>query len=109
MTKGHAQLGLIDNWLRPIKDLYARNVDLLNALDPDARADMLCELNVARSVDNVSHTASVMNAWQEGRELQVHGWCYRIDDGIIRDLVCTVVVWSDVLVCVARGARGSVG
>ncbi len=84
---GHAQLGLIDNWLRPIKDLYARNVSYLTALDADGRADLLCELNVARSVDNVCHTASVMNAWQEGRELMVHGWCYRIDDGLIRDLV----------------------
>lgn len=73
--------GLIDNWLRHIKDVYEQSTDEL-ARDPDR----LAELNVAAQVRNVCHTTIVQDAWRRGQEVSVHGWIYRLDDGIIRDL-----------------------
>ncbi|KAI9144496.1 carbonic anhydrase [Paraphysoderma sedebokerense] len=81
------QYGLIDNWLRNIKDLYAHHVhDLEGCENEKAKADLMCELNVANSVRNVCATTIVQNAWARNQELSVHGWCYRIEDGLIRDL-----------------------
>ncbi|KAI9183570.1 hypothetical protein H9P43_004488 [Blastocladiella emersonii ATCC 22665] len=81
------QYGLIDNWLRAIKDVYKANEEKIEALpDQKARVDLMCELNVAQSVRNVCATTIVQNAWQRKQELSVHGWCYRLEDGIIRDL-----------------------
>lgn len=81
--------GLIDNWLRHIKDIYDRNRTQLDRLDLDTKVDKLCELNVIRQVANVCYTSFVQNAWKQGRELAVHGWIYSISDGVLRDLgVC---------------------
>ncbi len=82
-------LGLIDNWLRFIKDIYQHNAELLEALPEDRRADRLCELNVIQQVANVCHTTVVQEAWRRDQELAVHGWIYDIRDGLLRDLdVC---------------------
>ncbi|WP_305857357.1 carbonate dehydratase [Balneatrix alpica] len=78
--------GFIDNWLRHIKDTYQLNVEELQQLDEPARFDRLCELNVIRQVQHVSQTKVVQRAWQQGRELAIHGWTYAIEDGRIRDL-----------------------
>lgn len=81
------QLGLIDNWLRNIKDIYRKNQKQLDAIqDSKQRIDLLCELNVAEQVFNVCHTTIVQNAWQRGQSLSVHGWIYRIQDGLLHDL-----------------------
>ncbi len=80
------EMGLIDNWLRNIKDIYERNHTSLDKLDREARVDRLCELNVVRQVGNVCYTSFVQNAWKQGRELSVHGWIYSIGDGVLRDL-----------------------
>ncbi|MDA8159713.1 MAG: carbonate dehydratase [Desulfobacteraceae bacterium] len=82
--------GLIDNWLRNIKDVYRYHEAQINALPgAQARFDRLCELNVVEQVANVCHTSIVQNAWKAGQELAVHGWIYAIDDGILQDLnVC---------------------
>ena len=80
------ELGLIDNWLRNIKDVYRTHAEELDPL-PDARKlDRLCELNVAEQVANVCHTTIVQNAWKRGDPLSVHGFIYSIKDGILRDL-----------------------
>ncbi len=82
-------LGLIDNWLRFIKDIYHRNEELLDSLDEQHKADRLCELNVIQQVANLVHTTIVQDAWQRGQNLAVHGWIYDIKDGKLRDLnVC---------------------
>ncbi len=83
-------LGLIDNWLRNIKELYRRHARRVDAeVDPDRRVDRLCELNVMAQVANVCRTTIVHAAWKRGQELAVHGWIYRIQDGLLRDLgVC---------------------
>jgi len=79
--------GLIDNWLRHIRDVYRFHQEEMNNLeDEDQRFDRLCELNIIEQVANVCHTTIVQNAWAAGQELCVHGWVYRIEDGILRDL-----------------------
>ncbi|HNS02494.1 MAG TPA: carbonate dehydratase [Anaerolineae bacterium] len=83
--------GLIDNWLRYIKDLYREHSAELAAIDDaEARNDRLCELNVARQVANVCYTGVVQAAWRRGQPLAVHGWIYGLKDGIIEDLAVTI-------------------
>ena len=85
------EFGVIDNWLRKIKDIYAANKDALDAeSDPDKRLNLLCEINVRHQVLNICHTSIVQNAWREGRELAVHGWIYSIADGLLKDLGFTI-------------------
>ncbi len=84
------QHGLIDNWLREIKDIYRHHETRFRPLDEAAQVDLLCELNVAEQVRNVCHTTIVQDAWDRGQELAVHGWIYSIRDGLIRDLQLTV-------------------
>ena len=80
-------LGLIDNWLRHIRDVHLWNRDELAAIpDFDARADRLAELNVESQVANVCHTTIVQDAWRRGQSLTIHSWIYALSDGLIRDL-----------------------
>ena len=84
-------LGLIDNWLRHIRDVHAANREELDAIpDEQARADRLCELNVAAQVANICRTTIVQDAWRAGRRLTVHGWIYSVSDGLLRDLGMSV-------------------
>jgi len=82
--------GLIDNWLRHIKDVYRYHQARIDALPTEAeRIRLLCELNVVEQVSNICHTTIVQSAWKNGRQLSVHGWIYSLEDGILRDLgVC---------------------
>ncbi|MBU4262798.1 MAG: carbonate dehydratase [Proteobacteria bacterium] len=82
--------GLIDNWLRHIKDVYRFHQEKIDALENETdRFRLLCELNVVEQVANVCHTTIVQNAWKAGQELAVHGWVYGLEDGIIKDMdVC---------------------
>jgi carbonic anhydrase len=82
--------GLIDNWLLHIKDIYRCHQMMIDMLDSEEKKiNALCELNVIRQVENVCHTTTVQNAWNNGQELAVHGWIYSIADGILRDMdVC---------------------
>ena len=83
--------GLIDNWLRNIKDVQYRYQDRIEAVeDMDARLDLLCELNVCSQVEHVCQTTIAQNAWQRGQSLSVHGWIYSIQDGLLKDLACSV-------------------
>ena len=80
-------LGLIDNWLRHIRDVHLWNREELSAIhDPAARADRLAELNVEAQVANVCHTTIVQDAWRRGQTVTVHGWIYSLSDGLLRDL-----------------------
>jgi carbonic anhydrase len=80
-------LGLIDNWLRHIRDVHMVHRAELDAIaDPRARENRLCELNVAAQVANVCHTTIVQDAWRRGQPLTVHGWIYDLSDGLLRDL-----------------------
>ncbi len=80
-------VGLIDNWLRHIRDVRQMNETTLNAIeDDDARFDRLCELNVIEQVHNVCRTTIVQQAWEQGQDLSVHGLIYNLKDGLLRDL-----------------------
>ena len=78
--------GLIDNWLRHIKDVVRFHAEELDQLDDDKKYDRLCELNVIEQVKNVCNTTIVQNKWDAGVELYVHGWIYSIKNGILKDL-----------------------
>ena len=79
--------GLIDNWLRQVRELYLRNrKHLVKLPDDKAQLDRMCELNVARQVINVSNTTVVQEAWRRDQPLTIHGWIYGIGDGRLRDL-----------------------
>ena len=82
--------GLIDNWLRHIKDVSRFNAEQLNNTDENKRFDLLCELNVIEQAKNVANTTIVKNAWKNGAELSIHGWVYGINNGIIKDLNTTI-------------------
>jgi carbonic anhydrase len=81
------RLGLVDNWLRPIRDLSLLYQEALARLPtPANRLDRLCELNVLFQALRVSRTTIVQQAWERGQDLTVHAWVYRLSDGLIRDL-----------------------
>ncbi|KAF8931225.1 hypothetical protein BGZ58_007748 [Dissophora ornata] len=82
------QFGIIDNWLRNIKDLYTIHRKKFEALPHGGKEqqDLLTELNVIQSALNVCHTSIIQRAWSRGEELSIHGWCYRLSDGMIRNL-----------------------
>lgn len=83
--------GLIDNWLRHIRDVYRFHRNELDAIeDPEQRKDRLCELNVIEQVANVCNTTIVQDAWEFEQELTVHGWIYSLEDGLLQDLGVTV-------------------
>ncbi|XLS29048.1 carbonate dehydratase [Flavobacteriaceae bacterium M23B6Z8] len=80
-------LGLINNWVRHIKDVYKMNQNELNAIaDEKERFDRLVELNVKEQVHDLAKTSIIQRAWKNGQQLELHGWVYGIGDGIIKDL-----------------------
>lgn len=84
---GDRQYGLVDNWLRNIRDVYYNHRESFQDIeDQREKINLLCELNVAQQVANVSHTNIVQNAWDQGQELSVHGWIYDIHDGLLKKL-----------------------
>jgi carbonic anhydrase len=81
------QFGLIDNWLRHIKDVYRLHFKELDAIENTKdRADRLVELNVIEQVQDLGKTSIVQNAWKREQPLHLHGWVYDVKDGIIKDL-----------------------
>lgn len=80
------QLGLIDNWLRHIRDVRRFHAGKLDKLEGEEELDALCELNVIEQVTNVCNTTIVQNAWQRGDELRVHGWVYNVGNGFLQNL-----------------------
>lgn len=83
----HQQFGLIDNWLRHIKDVYRLHATELDQItDEKERTDKLVEFNVIENVYNLCKTSIVQNAWKNNQQLGVHGWVYSIQTGIIKDM-----------------------
>ncbi|NCW12960.1 MAG: carbonate dehydratase [Chitinophagia bacterium] len=81
------QFGLIDNWLRHIKDVYRLHYKELNSIqDKKQKADRLVELNVIEQVQDLGKTSIVQNAWKREQPLHLHGWVYDVKDGLIKDL-----------------------
>jgi carbonic anhydrase len=80
------RLGLIDNWLQHIQDTARKYADVLAELPDGKRQERLCELNVREQVMNVGLTTIVKDAWARGQNLQVHGWVYSLENGLLLDL-----------------------
>ncbi len=80
------RVGLVDNWLRHVHDVRGKHQAQLDAMPESERHSRLCELNVIEQVVNVSQTTIVRDAWARGQPLTVHGWCYGLKDGLLRDL-----------------------
>ncbi|CAM4080241.1 carbonate dehydratase [Gillisia limnaea] len=80
-------IGLIDNWIRHIKDVYRLHKTELDAIeDQTQRFNRFVELNVTEQVFDLAKTSIVQGAWNKNQELSLHGWVYGIDSGIIKDL-----------------------
>lgn len=89
-------IGLIDNWVRHIKDVYRFHQEELDAIQEEKqRFDRFVEVNVIEQVYDLAKTSIVQNAWNEKRDLWVHGWVYGIHNGLIKDLDVTCKDNSD--------------
>ncbi len=91
------KLGLIDNWLRHVQDVWTKHGKQFIGLASEAqRHERLCELNVIEQAINVSRTTVVREAWARGQALAVHGWIYKLSDGLLRDLGVCVTAEAEV-------------
>ncbi len=88
--------GIVDNWIRCIRDIYTKHHDDLVHCSEHDQFDKLCEFNVIRQVENLSHTRIVQNAWARGQRVTLHGWIYRLKDGILHDLNVSKTSTDDV-------------
>jgi carbonic anhydrase len=85
-----ARVGLVDIWLRHVRDVREKHLAAIEGLPQERRHTRLCELNVLEQVANVCQTYVVQDAWQRGQPLTVHGWIYGLKDGLMHDLGLTV-------------------
>lgn len=84
---GNQSIGLIDNWIRHIKDVYRLHEDYLNSIvDQEERFNKFVEINVQEQVFDLAKTSIVQNAWRSGHELTLHGWAYGLNSGYVTDL-----------------------
>ncbi|MCB1970824.1 MAG: carbonate dehydratase [Geminicoccaceae bacterium] len=84
---GERSSGLVDHWIRSLRDLREHHRAILDgAIDRSEAADLLTELNVRTQVDNIAHNPIVQAAWRRGQKIEIHGWVYRVHDGILHDL-----------------------
>ncbi|MGF1727415.1 carbonate dehydratase [Photobacterium nomapromontoriensis] len=83
------QLGLINNWLLHIRDLYMTYRSDLGMLPREKRDDKLCEINVASQVYHLGNSTIMQSAWERGQQIKIHGWIYGINDGVLSDLGVT--------------------
>jgi len=80
--------GMLNKWLRNIKDVYRIHRDEINAIsNEEKRVDALVELNVKEQVLNLAKTSIIQRAWFNRQQAAIHGWVYDIKDGILRDLI----------------------
>ncbi len=83
--------GLIDNWLQHIKDVYRFHKNKVDAVsDPTKKANLMCELNVIEQVANVSSSTILKRAWSNKQKITVHGFIYKLHDGVLKDLEVSV-------------------
>ena len=84
------RIGLADNWLRHIQSTRDHHRALIESVPEDQRSDTLCELNVVEQVVNVCVSTVMLDAWARGQKVQVHGWAFGVNDGLLNDLGMTV-------------------
>lgn len=80
-------IGIIDNWIRHIKDVYRLHRTQLDAVENEKdRFNKFVEINVREQVLDLAKTSIVQSAWQKGQDLTLHGWVYGLNDGYVTDL-----------------------
>ncbi len=79
--------GMIDNWLRNIRDVVKPYQVELDALEGCEKARRLCEVNVIGQAENMSATTVVQEAWRRGQKLEIHGWIYHLENGRVTSLI----------------------
>ena len=84
------RVGLADNWIRHVKDVAHKHMALIKATAPEWRHNVLCELNAIEQVINIAHTTVMQDAWARGDKVTLHGWCFGLNDGIIKNLHISV-------------------
>ena len=84
------RVGLSDNWIQHVKDVRDKHRKVMAATAPEWRHDVLCELNAIEQVLNIAHTTVMQDAWTRGEKVTVHGWCYGLKDGLIKNLNMSV-------------------
>ncbi|KAI8319159.1 carbonate dehydratase [Martensiomyces pterosporus] len=83
-------VGILDHWLRPIKDIYMANEEEISALPEGKRADRLGELNVIQGVRTVAKLPVLHDTWKAGQDVNVHGWMLQLNTGVLKDLGVSV-------------------
>jgi carbonic anhydrase len=84
---GNSSIGIIDNWIRHIKDVYRLHSSYLDSiLNEEERFNKFVELNVKEQVYDLAKTSIVQGAWRNGQELSLHGWAYGLNSGYVTDL-----------------------
>jgi len=84
---GNQHFGILDNWIRHIKDVYRHHSKELDDItDEKTKNDRFVELNVVEQVCNLAKTSIVQSAWNDNQSLTIHGWVYGVGSGIIKDL-----------------------
>lgn len=84
---GNSSIGIIDNWIRHIKDVYRfHHIELDAIVDERERFNRFVEVNVKEQVMDLAKTSIVQNAWSSGQKLHLHGWVYGLDSGYVTDL-----------------------
>lgn len=103
------RLGLADNWIRHVRDVYDKHRHLLQHLPDGVRHDALCELNSIEQVIHVAQSTVLRDAWARGQDITLHGWCYSLRNGLITNLDITLAgtegmydVYQHAIAAVAR-------
>jgi carbonic anhydrase len=91
------RVGLADNWLRHVHDVKLRHRRRLDHLTVSEQEDALCEMNVIEQVGNVALSNVMQDAWSRGQNVAVHGWCYGLKDGLVKDLGVTMQNTNEVV------------
>jgi len=84
------RFGLVDNWLRHIQDIHKKHLSQFQNRSKTLHLDLLCQLNVIEQVYNICQTTVVQDAWANNANLQIHGWIYSLQDGLLQNLGMTV-------------------
>ncbi|MFM2330399.1 MAG: hypothetical protein RLZZ494_2502 [Pseudomonadota bacterium] len=100
------RLGLVDNWIRHVKDVRFKHKAWLDHVPAQRRVDALCELNVLEQALNLCYTTVVQDAWTRGQSVVVHGWVYGLHNGLLEDLAMTCACLSDVSAAYDRALAG---
>ncbi len=80
-------LGIIEDWVKEIREEYQISKNLIKDLDKNDQANLLAKLNVINQLQNLANHEIISNAWQNKSNLEIHGWIYNLKNGLIEKLL----------------------